>query len=95
MNAPVTRHLEPVDLERGWVETFSYEVHEPRRSLYERADDLERRSVSRSEALERLRALAALVWYGWLILAGVTVGGTAMAVLARVAFVVLRWAVSA
>ena len=38
--------------------------------------------------------IAALLWQGWLIGAGVLVGGTALAVLARVSFVVLRWALA-
>jgi hypothetical protein len=91
MSSP-SRYLEPVELDRGWVEA-SYQVHEPR-SLDARTDHRDRDAQLRSGAPDRLRVAAVMVWYAWLILAGVVVGGAALAVLARVAFVVLRWTVS-
>ena len=92
MSAP-RRHLEPVDLDTGWVETLSYEVHEPRRSPYERSP--EQRAETSMAGPDRLRAMAMQLWFAWLIVAGVIVGGTALTVLVRLAFVVLRWTVSA
>ena len=92
MSAP-RRHLEPVDPDTDWVETFSYEVHEPRRSLYERSP--ERRVETPTAGPDRLRVMATQLWFAWLIVAGVIVGGTTLTVLARLAFVVLRWTVSA
>jgi hypothetical protein len=44
---------------------------------------------------QRLRSTAVTVWFAWLVAAGVIVGGTLLVVLARVAAVVLRWAVGA
>lgn len=52
------------------------------------------RQISRTSAVRHLRTVAAMVWFGWLIAAGLVVGGTALVVVARIAWVVLRWAVA-
>ena len=45
--------------------------------------------------LERLRSTALTLWVAWLIAAGVVIGGTMLAVVVRIAVIVLRWAVAA
>lgn len=95
VSAPAGRHLEPVGYDHRRVETVSRELRETELPVYPpgTADRLGRVSL-RAEAPEVLQVAAALLWQGWLIVAGVVVGGTVLAVLCRVAFVVLGWVFS-
>lgn len=74
-------HLEPIDY--SWTERMS-----PRMS------ETGRKHRTPADPVERLRTAAAMVWFGWLIAAGLVAGGTALVVVARIAWVVLRWAVA-
>ena len=87
-----TRHLEPVGFDRRQVETVSREVRESELPLYAPGAAAGRRASLRSEAPEQLQIVAALLWQGWLIGVGVVVGLTVLAVLVKVAVVVVRWA---
>ena len=82
--------LDDVEPEHDWMESSpaDFSVHRPRttRSVWDG------RTPSR---VDRLRSIAVTVWFAWLIAAGVVVGGTLLVVLARLAAVVLRWAVAA
>lgn len=84
----VADHVEP---DQGWVEMLPTDVpvHMPRVS-----DSTWHVGRSGGRA-ERLRSIAVTVWLAWLIAAGVIVGGTLLVVLARLAALVLRWAVAA
>ena len=90
MSGPA-RHLEPVGFDRRQVETVSREVRESEVQLYAPGAATRRRSSLRSGAPEQLQVVAALLWQGWLILAGTVVGVIALAVLVRLAVVVVRW----
>lgn len=86
------RHLEPVGFDRRQVETVSREVRESELPLYAPGAGASRRPSLRSEAPELVQVVAALLWQGWLIGVGVVVGLTVLAVLVKVAVVVVRWA---
>lgn len=86
------RHLEPVGFDRRQIETVSREVRESELPLYAPGATASRRPSLRSEAPEQLQVIAALLWQGWLIGVGVVVGLTVLAVLVKVAVVVVRWA---
>lgn len=85
------RHLEPVGFDRRQVETVSREVRESELPLYASGVAESRRQSLRSAAPEQLQVVAALLWQGWLILAGMVVGIIALAVLVRLAVTVVRW----
>jgi hypothetical protein len=90
-----SKRLEPVGYDHRKVETLSREVRETERPVYAPgAVDWRQMRAFREDAPEQLQVVAALLWQGWLILAGLLVGGTALVVLARVAYVVLRWALA-
>lgn len=86
------RHLEPVGFDRRQVETVSREVRESELPLYAPGAAASRRPSLRSEAPELLQVVAALLWQCWLILAGSVVGVIVLAVLVKVAVVVVGWA---
>ena len=85
----VIGHLEPV--EYIWAESASPRMRETGRSV--RTPVGVRRRLGAS-AVEQLRTIASMIWFSWLIAAGLVVGGTALVVVARIAWVVLRWAVA-
>ena len=82
--------VDDVDPEYDWAEPpraeFSVQLPRTTKSVWDG------RTPGRAE---RLRSVAVTVWFAWLIAAGVVVGGTLLVVLARLAAVVLRWAVAA
>jgi hypothetical protein len=86
------RHLEPVGSDFRRVETVSREFRETELPVFGPSAIGQRRGSLRSEAPEQLQVVAALLWQGWLVAAGSVVGLTVLAVLVRVAVVVLRWA---
>ena len=90
MGAVNRRHLEPVGSDFRRVETVSRELRETQLPMFG-PGAAERRPSLRSEAPEPLQALAALLWQGWLIIAGAVVGLTALVVLVRLAVAVMRW----
>jgi hypothetical protein len=91
LSGPVARHLEPVGSDFRRVETVSRELRETQLPVYGPGAAPVRRSSLRSEAPELLQTVAALLWQGWLIVAGALVGLAALAVLLRVAVAVVRW----
>ena len=84
--------LEPV--EYVWAESASPRMREEGRSVLTPVGVRRRRKVELGSGVERLRTVAMMVWFGWLIAAGLVAGGTALVVVVRVAFAVLGWAVS-
>ena len=89
----MTAPLEPIEFR--WVETASPRMRETGRTVYVPTAVRRRRSRGGvSAAAEHVRAVGRLVWFGWLTAVGLVVGGTVLVVIARVAWVVLRWAVA-
>jgi hypothetical protein len=83
--------LEPVGSDFRRVETVSREVRESDLPVYGPGAAARGGSL-RSEAPEVLRAVAALLWQCWLIVAGTAAGLVVLVVLLRVVVVVVRWA---
>jgi hypothetical protein len=83
-------YLEPVNFD--WVETSSPRMREIGRTVLMPVPAAEPRTTG--AVIGHLRTTAAIVWLGFLIAAGLVVGGTALVVVARVAWTVLQWAVA-
>lgn len=83
--------LEPV--EYSWAESASPHMREQGRSVLVPVGVRRRREeVGLAGAAERMRTVASMVWFGWLIAIGLIVGGTALVVALRMAATI--WAVS-
>lgn len=93
MSADAARHLEPVGSDFRRVETVSRELRETQVPVYGPGAAASKRPSLWSEGPELVQVAAALLWQGWLILAGTVVGVIALAVLLRVAVAVIRWSI--
>ena len=83
--------LEPV--EYSWAESASPHMREQGRSVLVPVGVRRRRETTGlAGTAERMRIVALMVWFGWLIAVGLIVGGTALVVALRMAAAI--WAVS-
>jgi hypothetical protein len=88
----MTARLEPV--EYTWAESASPVMREQGRSVLVPVAARRRRpEAGLARTADDLRTVARMVWFGWMTLAGVVVGGAALAVVVRLAWVALSWAV--
>ncbi len=82
-------YLEPVDFD--WIETASPRMRETGQTVLMPVPAKRR---TNDGLVDRMRSVATIVWLSFAIAAGLVVGGTALVVVARVAFTVLQWAVA-
>lgn len=91
----MTGYLEPVEIDYTWIETASPRMRETGRTVHMPvAAKRRRRTTGLPGVADGLRTVAAMVWFSWLIVAGVVAGATALVVVAKLAWSVLGWAVA-
>lgn len=89
----MSARLEPI--EYTWEESASPVMRQQGRSVLVPVAARRRRpEAGLARTADNLRTVARMVWFGWMILAGLVIGGTALAVVVRVAWAVLGWAVA-
>jgi hypothetical protein len=88
----MTARLEPI--EYTWEESASPVMREQGRSVLVPVGARRRRpEAGLARTADDLRTVARMVWSGWMILAGLIVGGAALAVVVRLAWITVTWAV--
>jgi hypothetical protein len=89
----MTARLEPI--EYTWQESASPVMREQGRSVLVPVAARRRRpEAGLARTADDLRTVARMVWFGWVTLAGLVIGGTALVVVVRIAWAVLGWAVA-